>query len=169
MWIIPNHLSHKSIICIGGESIAFGFYFALNCNAIPHQAEHNETFTMGCDNILEHSRNTHRRARTHKGNVINIRDAKLWIFIANAKIYNKFLNKCGITFFWHTMYKPLMHDCTAELFPVNIYGTLLSPWTSPSLCWSSLSSSPRCLFRSWESRKSCARLAWKYQHTRKCN
>lgn len=56
-----------------------------------------------------------------------------------------------------------------ELFPLNIHSTLLSPWTSASLCWSSLISSPRCLFRSWESRSSCARLAWKCQHIMEYN
>lgn len=65
MWIISNHLSHKSIICIEGKSIAFGFYFALNHNVIHHQVEHNETSTMGCDNILEQSRNTYKPMCAH--------------------------------------------------------------------------------------------------------
>lgn len=58
-----------------------------------------------------------------------------------------------------------MQTDVGELFPVTTHSTLLSPWTSPSLCRSSLISSPRCLVLSCDSLSSCARLAWKYQHS----
>lgn len=80
-----------------------------------------------------------------------------------------FFSKCCITCSWCAVHKPPEHNYSAEPFPLNIHGTLLSPWTSPSLCCSSLISSPRCLFRSWESLNSCTRLAWKYQHIRRYN
>lgn len=67
---------------------------------------------------------------------------------------------------WCATYTETSRACSrSEPFLVNSHSTLLSPWTSPSLCRSSLISSPRCLFLSWESLNSCARLAWKYEHS----
>lgn len=78
-----------------------------------------------------------------------------------------FFSKRCIACSWRAVHKPRAHNYPAEPLPLNSHGTLLSPWTSPSLCCSSLISSPRCLFRSWESLNSCTRFAWKYQHIRR--
>lgn len=63
MRMIPNHLNHKSIICMEGGMCNVRVLFCAPAQRIHHQAEHNKTSTMGCDEITEQPRNTHRGVR----------------------------------------------------------------------------------------------------------
>lgn len=165
MWIIPNHLSHKSIICIEGEEYSIWVLFCPQpqCYSPPSWTKWN--FYNG---LWQYFRAIQKYIQTRvcahtKGNIITIRNAKLWIFTADVKTVTKFSANAALLCS-DVLYRNPQHTIVLESFiPLNIHCTLLSPWTSPSLCWSSLISSPRCLFRSWESLNSCARLAWKYQ------
>lgn len=118
--------------------------------------------------IFQSSSEAHTCARTctHKGAAIKA-NAKLWIcMMANIKIYSNLSPPMLQCISWRATHSEASSaHSRSEPFPVDVHSTLLSPWTSPSLCRSSLISSPRCLFLSWESLNSCTRLAWKYQHS----
>lgn len=113
--------------------------------------------------IFQSSSEAHTCARTctHKGAALKAND-KPWIcMMENIKIYSNLSPPRLQCISWRATHSEASRARSrSDPFPVNVHSTLLSPWTSPSLCRSSLISSPRCLFLSWESLNSCARLAW---------